>query len=220
VQDRRSKRFVSLCSGRVTGNSEPTSFLGKICRSVRKKLRESRSKDMKKPRAVRCAAAFAFMSVLISTLPAQKAAKGQVVITVVDRSEAIIQGAHIGIIGLPNAPYDGDWQHYALHTPAKMSALTDVSGKASLNLATGSYVVDVSAVGFRRYLEKIVIRDGPIQTVRAELLLGGTCSPCLTQAQDLEVPLARMYLPDIVIPPEPLESIGVRESRFRRRLRF
>ena len=105
-------------------------------------------------------AAFAIMSVLISTLPTQKAAKGQVVITVVDEFEAIIQGAHVEIIGLPSASFDGDWQHYALHTPAKISALTDVFGKASLNLAAGSYVLDVSAVGFRRYLEKIEIRDG------------------------------------------------------------
>jgi len=101
-----------------------------------------------------------------------------------------------------------------------MSVVTDVSGKASLNLGTGSYVVDVSAVGFRRYLEKIEARDNLIQTVRAELFLEGTCSPRLTQGQDLEVPLARMYLPDIVIPLGPLESICVRKIRFGRWLRF
>jgi len=172
---------------------------------------------MKKPFAVRCVAAL-YLFVLISILPAQNAKTGQVVITVVDRSGTIIPGAHVGIIGLPSTTSnDGDWQRYALHASEQVSAETDASGKTILRLAKGSYVANIAAVGFNRYLDKIVIRDEQSQTFRAELFVAGTCSPCLTVAPEIEIPLERVYLPNLVIPLEPLQMVTL-PVRFRRRL--
>jgi hypothetical protein len=56
--------------------------------------------------------------VLAASLTAHDATTGQVVITVIDPSGAVISGARIGIIQLPSdLPDDGDWLHYALTAP-------------------------------------------------------------------------------------------------------
>jgi hypothetical protein len=172
--------------------------------------------------AVRSHAAL-LLIVLASTLTAQNASTGQVVITVIDQGGAAIPEAHIGIIGLPSAvPNDGDWLHYSLHASEQASAHTDASGKATVGLAKGSYVISIAAPGFQRYLEKIEIQDGLSQALRATLVVGrGGCVPadCLSPLLP-EIPLEHAPL-NIFIPPESLQTMTPTAVRVRRRwLRF
>jgi hypothetical protein len=59
------------------------------------------------------------LGVLAAALSAQNTPTGQVIITVVDQSGAVIPGASIGMIQLPVAyppiPNNFDWVQYALH---------------------------------------------------------------------------------------------------------
>ena len=166
--------------------------------------------------AVRSFAAL-LLIVLASTLPAQNAPTGQVVITVIDQSGAVIPGAHIGIIGLPNtAPNDGDWLNYALHAAEQASAHTDASGEARVGLAKGSYAIAIAAQGFQRQFEQIEVRDEPSQAIRATLAIGLGCTACVTVQPDHEIAVEHRSL-NTFIPLEPLQTIAVTNARVRRR---
>src|ERR1700726_253789 len=73
--------------------------------------------------AVRFAAVL--LGVLATALCAQNTSTGQVVITVVDQSGAVIPGASIRMIQLPVAnppiPNNFDWVHYAFHGSGQIS---------------------------------------------------------------------------------------------------
>jgi hypothetical protein len=122
--------------------------------------------------AVRSVAAV-LLVVLASTLTAQTASKGQIVVSVFDQSGAVTPSAHIGIIRLPSVlPNDSDWLHYALHASEQASAHTDAYGRATVGLAKGIYAITIAANGFQRHLEKIEIRDEPSQALRGYPPLG------------------------------------------------
>jgi hypothetical protein len=161
-----------------------------------------------------------------SSLTAQNASTGQVVITVIDQSGAVIPGAHIWIIRQPSVvPNEGDSLHHALHASeqasASASANTDAHGEATVGLAKGVYAITITATGFQRHLEQMEIRDEPNQALRTTLLIAGTCSPCVTVAPEIEIPLEHTSSLNIFIPLEPLQTITVTNARVRRRwLRF
>lgn len=162
--------------------------------------------------------------VLAATVTAQNASTGRLVITVGDPSGAVVPGAHIGIIWLPRAtPNDGDWLHYAYRASEQASAHTDASGEATVGLAKGSYVITISATGFKRYFERIEIRDETNQILRATLHIGDSCPPlpCLVEARDITIPLERDPPLNVFIPLEPLQTMTPPAARVRRRsLRF
>ena len=129
------------------------------------------------------------LGVLATALCAQNTPTGQVVITVVDQSGAVIPGASIGIIQLPVAnppnPNNFDWVHYALHTSEQMSTRANTSGEGTFRLTKGSYAVSIAAEGFARFLERVEIRDESIQSFRATLLLAnGGCGVCVVKEID------------------------------------
>jgi hypothetical protein len=170
--------------------------------------------------AVRSLAAV-LLVVLASTLTAQNASTGQVVVSVIDQSGAVIPGAHIGIIRLPSVvPNDGDWLHYALHASEQASAHTDAYGGATVGLAKGIYAITIAANGFQRHLDRIEIRNEPSQALRATLLLAD-CTNCVEVTPGITIPLEYASSLNIFIPLEPLQTITVTNARVRRRwLRF
>ena len=94
--------------------------------------------------AVRLAAVLPL--VLAAALTAQNTSRSQVVVTVIDQYGAVIAVAHVGIIQLPTViPNGGDWLH--------------ASGEATVGLPKGSYAITIFAPGFKRYVERIEIRD-------------------------------------------------------------
>jgi hypothetical protein len=164
--------------------------------------------------AVRFIAAVALIG-FASTVTAQNIA-----ITVLDPSGAVIPGAHIGIISLLGAARnDSDWLHYALFASEQATAHTDAAGKATADLAKGSYVISIAAPGFQRYIERIEVQDGLSQSLRPTLLPGNSgCTVCVTTGT--MIPLEQSYL-NIFIPLEPLQTLTVAPARARRRwLRF
>jgi hypothetical protein len=108
--------------------------------------------------AVRLAAVLPL--VLAAALTAQNTSRSQVVVTVIDQYGAVIAVAHVGIIQLPTViPNGGDWLHYALTAPEQASTEIDASGEATVGLPKGSYAITIFAPGFKRYVERIEIRD-------------------------------------------------------------
>ena len=159
------------------------------------------------------------LGVLATALCAQNTPTGQVVITVVDQSGAVIPGASIGIIQLPVAnppnPNNFDWVHYALHTSEQMSTRANTSGEGTFRLTKGSYAVSIAAEGFARFLERVEIRDESIQSFRATLLLAnGGCGVCVVK--EIDMPLEHSIL-NILIPLESLQTIALNPTRNRRR---
>lgn len=163
-----------------------------------------------------------FLIVLASTLTAQNAPTGQVVITVIDQTGAAIPDAHIRLVSLPSAiPSDSDWLNYAFHTSEQTLAHTDATGEATIGLANGAYAVAITAQGFRGYFERIEIREGMSRSVRATLAIGSGCTECVTVQPDHEIRVEHGVSLSIFIPLEPLQTIIVTNARARRRwLRF
>jgi hypothetical protein len=170
--------------------------------------------------AVRSFAAV-LLIVLASILTAQNASTGQVVITVVDPPGAPIPEAHIGIIWLPSAALnDGDWLNYALHATEQASARSNASGEATIHLAKGNYAIAIAANGFKRYFQRVEIRDEPSQALRATLPITTYSGPVEVMPMPIEIPVEQVYL-NIFIPLEPLQTITVTGAQARRRwLRF
>jgi len=165
--------------------------------------------------SVRFFAAIALIG-FASTVTAQN-----IVITVVDQSGAVIPGARIGFVLLPGAALNqSDWPNYALHASEKATAFTDASGKATVDLAKGSYAVSIAAPGFNRYTGRIEVQDGLDQSLRRTLHIAvGICTVCLTP--EIPIPLEHAPPPNNFIPLEPLQTITVTPIRVRRRwLRF
>lgn len=169
------------------------------------------------------AACIGVFPIVLAILLAQNALTGRVVVSVVDPARAVIQGAHVAIVQLPSgAPKDGDWLSYASHASEQASADTDGSGEATFGLAKGSYGVAVSAKGFRRFIEKIEVRDETSQIVRATLRVGDSCPPlpCLVEVRENSIPLERDSSLNVSIPLEPLQTMTPPGVRVRRWLRF
>jgi hypothetical protein len=159
--------------------------------------------------------------VLAANLAAQNASTDRIIVSVVDPIGAIVPSAHIGIIWLPSAAQnDGDWLHYAHHASEQASANTDASGKATVDLAKGNYVIAISAKGFMSYLERIEIRNETSQILQATLRIGDSCppSPCPVEVRDTTIPLERDYSLNIFIRFEPLQTMTPPAMRVRRRL--
>jgi hypothetical protein len=155
--------------------------------------------------------------VLASTVIAQNASTSRFVVTVVDQTGAVFPGALVRIIDLSNAPND-DWLQYAVHALELASVYTDASGQAAVGLAKGSYAVAITAPGFKRYVEKLEIREEPTQALRVTLLISGTDgfgSPCVT-ADPVNIPLEQAS-PNIFIPLELLQTIALSDVSARRR---
>lgn len=166
--------------------------------------------------AVRSFAAV-LLIVLASILTAQNASTGQVVITVVDPPGAPIPEAHIGIIWLPVAALnDGDWLNYALHATEQASTRSNASGEATIHLAKGDYAIAIAANGFKRYFQRIEIRDESSQAIRATLPIATYSGPVEVMPMPIEIPVEPVYL-NIFIPLEPLQTITVTGARARRR---
>jgi hypothetical protein len=158
------------------------------------------------------------LGVLATALCAQNASTGRVVITVVDQSGGAIPGASIGIIPLqvtnPPIPNNFDWVHYALHASEQISTPANTSGEGTFSLAKGSYAVSIAAEGFKRFVERVEIRDESNQSLRATLVLAdGGCGVCV--AKGIDIPLEYAVL-DILIPLESLQAITLNATRVRR----
>jgi hypothetical protein len=159
------------------------------------------------------------LGVLATALSAQNTSTGQVVITVVDQSGAVIPGASIGIIQLPVAnppiPNNFDWVDYALHASEQISTRANTSGEGTFSLAKGSYAVSIAAEGFARFFERVEIRDESNQSLRATLVLAdGGCGVCVVKG--IDIPLEHAIL-NTFIPLESLQTITLNATRVRRR---
>lgn len=152
---------------------------------------------------------------LTTALTAQNTSTSQVVITVIDQSGAVIPGAHIGIVALPEVvPGDGDWRHYAWSAPEQTSTETNASGEAAVGLARGSYAAVITVPGFKRGYEKIEGGDAS-QFLRATLVVAPTEDPISIKDERPEVPLEPTFL-NIFIPLVPLQTVAP-TRRLRRR---
>lgn len=156
--------------------------------------------------------------VLAATLAAQDSSTGQVVITVVDTSGAVVPNARIGMIQLPSVTSnDADWLNYALHAAEQGSVHANAYGEATVAVAIGSYALSITAPGFRRHLERTVIQDGSKLPLRVALVVDqvpnirGDCMSCTSY-----IPLEHAIL-NTLIPLEPLHTIALTTTRVRRR---
>ena len=159
------------------------------------------------------------LGVIAAALTAQNTSTGQVLITVVDQSGAVIQGASIGIIQLPVANpqihNNFDWVDYVLHASEQLSARANTSGEGTFSLAKGSYAVSIAAEGFARFFGRVEIRDESNQSLRATLVLvNGGCGVCVKET--VPIPLEHAVL-NILIPLESLQTITLNATRDRRR---
>jgi hypothetical protein len=159
------------------------------------------------------------IGVLATALSAQNTSTGQVVVTVVDQSGAVIPSASIGIIQLPVAnlpiPNNFDWVHYALHASEQISTHANTSGEGTFSLAKGSYAVSIAAEGFARFFERVEIRDKSNQFLRATLVLAdGGCGVCVVKG--IDIPLEHAIL-NILIPLESLQTITLNATWVPRR---
>jgi hypothetical protein len=159
------------------------------------------------------------LGVLATGLGAQNTSTGQIVITVVDQSGAVIPGARIGMTQLPVAnppiPNNFDWVHCALHASEQVSTRANTSGEGTFSLAQGSYAVSIAAEGFARFFGRVEIRDESDQSLRATLVLvNGGCGVCVKEA--VPIPLEHAVL-NILIPLESLQTITLNATRVRRR---
>lgn len=93
-------------------------------------------------------------------------------------------------------------------------ARTDQHGLAELTLAQARYRIHVGASGFESWTSPVNLTSGSDQTLRAELRLANTCSPCLTVSAPEEIPFQH-YAPVVELPTLPLESITLRANRLR-----
>lgn len=153
-----------------------------------------------------------------ANLTAQSTSASQIVITVVDPTGTVIPGAYVRIIPLPVViPDDGDWRHYAFRAPEQASAETSPSGEATFGLAKGNYALTIAAPGFQRYVEKVVIRDEPSQSLRPLLLVSprGSSASVFNCMSCVEISPELPSL-DIFIPLEPLQTIALTPRRVRR----
>jgi hypothetical protein len=157
--------------------------------------------------------------VLAASLTAHDATTGQVVITVIDPSGAVISGARIGIIQLPSdLPDDGDWLHYALTAPNPVLIPANYE-EATFTLAKGRYAVSITAYGFKLYSQKIEIQDALSQSLRATLALAphNGREDCMTcGGKGPEIPLEPTSA-NIFIPLEPLQTMAPTTTRVLRR---
>jgi hypothetical protein len=156
--------------------------------------------------------------VLAVALAAQDTLTSQVAITVIDQSGAVIPGAHIGIVQLPAVITNyGDLLQYAFTAPEQAPTRTNANGEVAVGLTKGSYVITIFANGFRRYVDRIEIRDEAGESLRFTLVidqqyLRGDCmANCGPQ-----IPLEPTSL-NVFIPLEPLQTIALRARRVRRR---
>jgi hypothetical protein len=159
------------------------------------------------------------LGILAAALSAQNTSTGQVVITVVDQSGAVIPGASIGMIQLPVAyppiPNNFDWVQYALHASEQTSTHANTSGEGTFSLAKGSYAVSIAAEGFAHFFERVEIQDQSDQSLRVTLnLVNGGCGVCVVKG--IDVPLEPAIL-NILIPLESLQAITLNPTRVRRR---
>ena len=168
--------------------------------------------------AVRLAAVLPL--VLAAALTAQNTSRSQVVVTVIDQYGAVIAVAHVGIIQLPTViPNGGDWLHYALTAPEQASTEIDASGEATVGLPKGSYAITIFAPGFKRYVERIEIRDESSQSLRATLAIDPVpFGPGPVAGDLLVIPLEPTSL-NVLIPLEPLQTVTFPRRARRRWMR-
>ncbi len=154
--------------------------------------------------------------VLASALTAQNTPTNQVVIAVVDQTGAVIPGAHIGIVQLPEViASEGERLRYASTTPEQATADTGPDGRATVDLGKGSYVVTISARGFQRYSEKIKVAGEASQNLRATLVVGYAYSGPVVDTRPV-IPTEPTSL-TASIPLESLQTTTLKASRIRRR---
>lgn len=153
--------------------------------------------------------------VLATSLTAQNASTGQVVITVIDQAGAVLQGARIGIIQLPSATADdAGWLKYALHGAEQVTTLSNAHGEATVGLAQGSYAVSITSHGFNRHIERIEIRgDSNSQSLRATLVIDQTINPRVDCMSCFVLIPVESTSSDILIPLEPLQTITPTATR-------
>jgi hypothetical protein len=156
--------------------------------------------------------------VLATALIAQSASTGQVVITVIDRSGAVIPGARIGIIRMPNSTADdAGWPQYALQGAEQVTTLANTYGEATVGLARGSYALSIISNGFKRQIERLEIRGDSQQSLKITLDIDQTINPradCMSCI--VLIPVEPISL-DILIPLERLQTITLRPARARRK---
>ena len=153
---------------------------------------------------------------LAATLSAQTPPTNQVAITITDPTGAVIPGARVSIIQLPDAlPPDNDWRTYAHREPAKITAVTDSAGAKTLSLAAGSYAIAVSAPGFKQDIKKIDVPEDSHQpiTIAVVLVVSSFSGPAVVQ--EPEIPLEAEF-PDFSIPLQPLPTIRPASTRVRK----
>lgn len=154
-----------------------------------------------------------FFTVLATTLVAQNALTGHVVIAVIDQAGAVLPGASIGIIQVPDST--AGWLEYALRGAEQIMTRTNALGEASVGLSKGSYAVSITSYGFKRHIERIEIRGD--QSLRAMLVIDQTINPrsdCM--GCFVLIPMETTSL-DVSIPLEPLQTIALPATRVRRR---
>jgi PEGA domain len=159
------------------------------------------------------------LGVVSTALSAQSTSTGQLVITVIDQSGAVIPGASIGIIQLPVAnpqsPYNLDWIDYARHASVQTSTRANTSGVGTFSLAKGNYAISIAEEGFERFFERIEIRDESNQSLRATLVIvNGGCGVCVKETAP--IPLEPAVL-NTLIPLESLQRITLFPTPVRRR---
>jgi hypothetical protein len=152
--------------------------------------------------------AAALLVALATALTAQNTSTNQVVITVIDTSGALIPGAHVGIVRLPDViPNDGDWLHYASTAPEQATTQTDGHGETTVGLAPGIYAISIAAPGFKRYFKRIEIRDESNQSLRATLAIDSRpIGPVVTMEPAVTLELEPTSL-NVFIPLEPLLTV-------------
>jgi hypothetical protein len=156
-----------------------------------------------------------FFTVLATTLVAQNALTGHVVIAVIDQAGAVLPGASIEIIQVPDST--AGWLEYALRGAEQITTRTNALGEASVGLSKGSYAVSITSYGFKRHIERIEIRGDSTQSLRAMLVIDQTINPrsdCM--GCFVLIPMETTSL-DVSIPLEPLQTIALPATRVRRR---
>ena len=92
----------------------------------------------------------------------------------------------------------------------------DESGQGTLRLDLGEYSISVSALGFEAWKGIANITAGSDRSITVELMLGGTCSPCLTVSAPEEMQFEH-FAPLVELPISPMEPLVLPAHHLRRR---
>jgi hypothetical protein len=153
---------------------------------------------------------------LAATLSAQTPPTNQVAITITDPTGAVIPGARVSIIQLPDAiPPDNDGRTYAHRESAKVTGFSDSVGEATFSLAPGSYAIAITAPAFKPDERRIDVSDNSHQPSTMTFALQVGISGPVVEVQGPEIPLEAEF-PDFSIPLQPLPTIRPTSTRVRK----